>query len=84
MKIKAPAPVVAAVVIFPDEVQFDCPVCDGTHLLSRTLDYAEERDGTWRTHERPGFECDCGTLIVADFRIEILPPPSLSLKPDRP
>lgn len=74
MKVKAPPPVVAAVAITPDEVQFDCPVCDVTHLVCRSLDYAEGRDGVWRTKERPGFECDCGVLIQADFRIVPAPP----------
>lgn len=74
MKIKAPAPVLAAVAVFPDQVQFDCPVCDLTHMLTRELDYREDRGGVWRLKEAPGFECDCGTLISADFRLCVEPP----------
>ncbi len=74
MKIKIPSPVLAAVAVFPDQVQFDCPACDVTHMLVRELDFREDRDGVWRLKEEPGLECDCGVLIAADFR----------LLPDRP
>jgi hypothetical protein len=68
MKVRTP-PVIAAVAVFPDEVQFDCPACATTHMLTRSLDYDEGPDGVWRTRERPGFECDCGVLVQADFQI---------------
>lgn len=74
MKIKTPCPVLTAVVVTPDQVQFDCPACDVTHMLTRSLDYREDRDGTWRLKEEPGFECDCGVLIRADFRLTVSPP----------
>jgi hypothetical protein len=59
--------------VIPDQVQFDCPACGLTHLLMRQLDFAEAPDGTWKTIERPGFACDCGVLIVADFKLERAP-----------
>lgn len=76
MKVKPPPPVVAAVAIFPDEVQFDCPVCDVTHMLTRTLDFNEDAVGVFRCKEQPGWECDCGALIVCDFAVNVLPPKS--------
>lgn len=71
MKIAPPRPVLACVAVFPDQVQFDCPACDVTHMLTRDLDFAEDREGVWRLKEGPGFECDCGALIAADFRLHI-------------
>ncbi|MCO8028535.1 hypothetical protein NI454_01070 [Brevundimonas diminuta] len=75
MKIKTHTPVLAAVAVFPDQVQFDCPACDLTHLLMRELDFREDRDGVWRLKEEPGLECDCGVLIAADFRVTPERPP---------
>lgn len=74
MKVKPPPPVIAAVAIFPDEVQFDCPVCEATHMLSRSLDFREDPVGIWRCVEQPGFECDCGVLIACDFTLTVIPP----------
>lgn len=82
MKVKPPPPVLAAVAVFPDQVQFDCPRCDVTHTLMRGLDYREDRAGVWRCQEVGGFECDCGALIQCDFTLTPSPPPSPT--PDRP
>ena len=71
MKIAPPRPVLACVSVMPDEVQFDCPACAVTHMLTRDLDFREDHDGVWRLTERPGFECDCGVLLLADFRLTI-------------
>lgn len=71
MKIAPAPPVLACVAVMPEEVQFDCPACDATHFLTLGLDFAEDRDGVFRLVERPGFECDCGALIAADFRLSI-------------
>lgn len=57
----------------PDQIQFACPACGLTHMLTRGLDFDETPDGQWRTHERPGYLCDCGGLIVADFKLERAP-----------
>lgn len=76
MKVKPPPPVVAAVAVFPDQVQFDCPRCDVTHMTMRKLDFEEDRSGVWRCTEPGGFECDCGVLILCDFRITVEPPPA--------
>lgn len=73
MMIKPPPPVLTAVDVVPDQVQIDCPRCDLTHMLMRGLDFHEARDGTWKLKEEPGFECDCGVLITADFRIALAP-----------
>jgi len=69
MKIAAPPKVVAVVTVIPDEIQFDCPACDVTHLLMRGLDFIEGPDGVWRVVEDGGFECDCGVLLQADFTL---------------
>jgi len=71
--VNAPA-TLAAVVVVPDQVQFDCPACDVTHMLTRSLDFAEDADGVQRIREPGGFECDCGVLIHADFVITLQPP----------
>lgn len=75
MIVKPPPPVLAAVAVFPDQVQFDCPKCDVTHCLTRGLDFHEGRDGVWRCEEPGGFECDCGALIQCDFVVSRSPPP---------
>lgn len=75
MKIKPAPPVFAAVAVFPDQVQFDCPRCDVTHMLIRGLDFSEDREGVWRCAETPGFECDCGALIQCDFTVAPVPSP---------
>jgi hypothetical protein len=75
MKIAVSQPVLTCVMVVPEEVQFDCPGCDATHFLTRGLDFAEDRDGVFRLTERPGFECDCGVLIAADFRLTVEGPP---------
>lgn len=74
MKIMPPPPVLACVAVLPDQVQFDCPRCDVTHMLMRQLDFVEDRDGVWRIKEPGGFECDCGVLIQADFAVSRVPP----------
>lgn len=74
MKIDTHKPVLTAVAVFPDQVQFDCPACDVTHVLTRELDFREGPDGVWRLKEQPGFECDCGALIQADFAVTRAPP----------
>ena len=74
MKIVNAPPALAAVVVIADQVQFDCPACDVTHMLTRGLDFAEDRDGVQRLNEAGGYECDCGTLIRADFRLTLEPP----------
>lgn len=71
MIVKPAPPVLTAVAATPDEVQFDCPACDLTHVICRGLDFQEGPDGVWRTHERPGFECDCGVLIRVDFTLSL-------------
>lgn len=68
MKPKAP-PVLPAVMMMPDQISFDCPACEVTHMLMRGLDYEEGPDGVWRTKERPGMECDCSVLLDADFTL---------------
>ena len=72
MMIKPPPPVLTAVDVVPDQVQFDCPACDVTHMLMRGLDFEEDREGVWRLMERPGLECDCGVLIAADFTLTLV------------
>lgn len=74
MKVKPPPPVLAVVGVIPDEVQFDCPRCDTTHMLTRSLDYHEDRAGVWRCQEPGGFECDCGALLICDFTLTVSPP----------
>lgn len=75
MIVKPPPPVLAAVAVFPDQVQFDCPRCDATHMLMRGLDFQEDRAGVWRCADPGGqFECDCGALIQCDFTISSAPP----------
>jgi len=74
MKIMPSPPALAAVSVVADQVQFDCPACDVTHMLTRGLDFAEDADGVWRLKEAGGFECDCGVLIHADFQITLSPP----------
>lgn len=64
-------PVLACVMVMPDQVQFDCPACDVTHMLTRDLDFREDPAGVWRLGEQPGFECDCGALIAADFKLTV-------------
>lgn len=71
MKIAPPRPILTCVAVVPDQVQFDCPACDTTHWLTRGLDFNENADGVWALKEAPGFECDCGALICADFRLTI-------------
>ncbi|MFN3354210.1 MAG: hypothetical protein ACK4Z5_11430 [Brevundimonas sp.] len=66
--------VMTCVAVTPDEVQFDCPACDLTHMLTRGLDFEEGRDGVWRLVEEPGFACDCGVLIRADFTLNLRRP----------
>lgn len=73
MKPSAP-PLLPAVMMMPDQISFDCPACEVTHMLMRGLDYDEDPDGVWRTKERPGLECDCGAEIVADFRLSPVEP----------
>lgn len=67
MKIKPPPPVLPAVMLMPDQISFDCAVCEVTHVLTRGLDYEEGRDGVWRLKEQPGYLCDCGVVLVGDF-----------------
>lgn len=71
--------VVSAVALIPDQVQFDCPACAVTHMLTRGLDYDEAPDGVWRCIEAGGFvstfECDCGVLLNFDFTVTLSPPP---------
>lgn len=74
MKSLAIPTVLAAVAVTPDQVQFDCPACDVTHMLTRSLDYAEDPAGVYRIKEPGGFECDCGALIQADFAMTLHPP----------
>lgn len=71
MKNAVTPPVLICVAVLPDQVQFDCPACAVTHLLTRELDFREDPDGVWRLVEQPGFECDCGVLIAADFRLTV-------------
>lgn len=68
MKIANP-PVIPAVMLMPEEISMDCPRCDASHVLTRGLDFDEDRDGIWRLTERPGLECDCGALLVGDFTL---------------
>lgn len=69
MKILTPPAVLTCVAVTPDQVQFDCPACDVTHMLTRGLDFTEDPAGVWRVNEPGGFECDCGVLIRADFTL---------------
>jgi hypothetical protein len=62
--------VMTCVAVIPDQIQFDCPACGLTHMLTRGLDFGEAPDGTWRLKEQPGYLCDCGSLIAADFKLE--------------
>lgn len=71
MKNTVPASVLTCVAVLPDQVQLDCPACAVTHILTRDLDFHEDPEGVWRMVERPGFECDCGVLILSDFRLTV-------------
>ncbi len=77
--------VVSAVALIPDQVQFDCPACEVTHMLTRGLDYDEAPDGVWRCVEAGGFvstyECDCGVLLAFDFTVTLSPPPAPAPEP---
>ncbi|GEM_PF-5529960 len=72
MKTKPPSPVIPAVMIMPDQVSFDCAICCTSHYLTRGLDFFEDHAGVWRLKEQPGYVCDCGAVLVGDFRLEAI------------
>lgn len=80
---RSAAPEVLPVVAVPDQVQFDCPACEATHLLTRGLDFDEDPAGVWRCTEAGGFvdtyECDCGRLLA--FAFTLTPIPASALEP---
>lgn len=67
-----PPRAVSAVMIMPEEISLDCPVCSSSHVLTRGLDFDEDRSGVWRLTERPGFICDCAIALIGDFRLELV------------
>ncbi|WP_436355679.1 hypothetical protein [Brevundimonas sp. CEF1] len=70
MKIKPPPSVIPAIMLMPDQISFDCGACETTHMLTRGLDFIEDRAGVWRLKEQPGYECDCGAVLVGDFTLK--------------
>lgn len=66
-----PPRAVSAVMIMPEEISLDCPVCSSSHVLTRGLDFDEDRSGVWRLTERPGFICDCGLALMGDFTLAL-------------
>ena len=69
-----PPRAVSAVMIMPEEISLDCPVCSSSHVLTRGLDFDEDRSGVWRLTERPGFICDCALALIGDFQLKLLGP----------
>jgi len=71
-----PPRAVSAVMIMPEEISLDCPVCSSSHVLTRGLDFDEDRSGVWRLTERPGFICDCALALIGDFTLALYSPGS--------